>query len=55
MCRYNKEENRILGLPEDELCSMEKIYGTDYKCHLETQKVCEETEKLLREVPSKNA
>ena len=25
MCKYNKEENKLLGIPEDELCILETI------------------------------
>lgn len=48
-CPFNREENRILGLDKNELCSLERIYGIGYPCKPETIKACKAAEKALRE------
>ena len=44
MCEYNKEENKLLGLPADERCSLEKL---GIQCRPETIEVCRRAEICL--------
>ena len=44
MCQYNKEENKLLGLPEDEPCSLEKL---GIECRPITVEACRRAEICL--------
>jgi hypothetical protein len=49
MCKWNKEENKLMGERENELCSIEQIYGKNYQCDPKTVKACQEAEQALKD------
>lgn len=51
MCKYNREENKLLQLPLNEPCSLENL---GIKCSPATQEACKIAEEALKPFQSED-